>query len=158
MAKRKKDPRVADPAKFSKSTLAANPDLLKALVEQRGTSLGRFLSPQPPQSTAKPIPKGPQPNKTELRFRDLWHRITGHNPEEDLLHFQPITLRIGRRRYTPDWVHYEPSGILLIEVKGPYIYEDAKLKYDLFKTHFEKISNFRFEMWQEEDRVWKKIR
>jgi hypothetical protein len=144
-------------AKLSKAVQALNPhlqfgDLVARPVEQPWNARQGGSEPKKAQSTAKPVSDGPAPNKTEQRFRDYWEAINGGRK----LHFQPITLRIGRRRYTPDWVYFGAGRITLFEIKGPYIYEKNKIKYDLFKTTY--LDRFDFEFWQEEDRMWQLIR
>lgn len=146
---KKPDHRLIDISKLSRATRALNPHLTAGMpVEQRGTAVEQCRT----KKTGSLSKDGPEPNKTEARFKAYWERL--HHPCK--LDFSPLTLRIGRRRYTPDWVFFEDQGILLIEVKGPWIEDDAKLKYDLFKTHYN--GRFAFQMWQETDRLWTLIR
>lgn len=136
-------------AKFpggSKEFFRKNPPEMP--VEQRGTAVELCRT----KKTVDPSKDGPQPNKTELRFQAYFHRQYSGTRT---LEFQPLTLRIGRRRYTPDWVYFGIT-IRLFEIKGPYIYDDAKLKYDLFKTHYS--DRFQFEMWTEVNGIWTLIR
>lgn len=150
--------RTIDPSKVTPGTLERNPHLavilgLKTPVEQPWNARQGASEAKKAPSTPKAVSDGPTPNKTEARFQAYFERL--HKGSR--LDFHPITLRIGKRRYTPDWVlwDYSPHPLLL-EIKGPYIYEKNKLKYDLFKTIFG--DRFVFQMWQEENRTWTHIR
>lgn len=141
---------------MSKSVQLLNPHLTGMPVERPWNARGDVLEPKTPIRTGKPMRHEKQPNKTEARFRDWWESLRAFSK----LDYSPITLRIGLRRYTPDWVFFGVGGdderIQLIEVKGPWIEEDAAVKFDLFKSHF---TGFDFAMWQENSEgLWVQIR
>jgi len=78
-----------------------------------------------------------QPNKTERRFELDYLLPWQHAGEIVGYQFEAITLRLANGvRYTPDYLTYGPKGTRIYEVKGEYIYEDAKIKLKVAPSQF----------------------
>jgi hypothetical protein len=88
-------------------------------------------------------------NKTELEF-EKWYR---HRHPSLSLVYEAIKLRIDLTCwYLPDF--YCPEQQIFIEVKGPYIYPDALIKFKAARA----IHTWaKFSMWQKKKGIWMEV-
>jgi hypothetical protein len=97
-------------------------------------------------------------NKTEMAFEQefLWPRVqTG---ELEFYRYESLKLVLGEKKiFTPDYHgRWAATGIIQIwEVKGPWIYEDAMVKFDTARRQF---PEFEFELWQRKKGEWIRVR
>lgn len=146
-------PKIPSSAHVSQAVRDANPALYNALT-------GVAPLPEPKLRKEKAM------NKTEAAYAAL---LDAKMRKGEIVSwdYEGITLRIGRRRFIPDFTVVaavvSPSDenqaaairIEFHETKGPYVREDASLKFDLFKSNYEL---FRFVMMQRIDGEWRQIR
>ena len=113
-------------------------------VEPRGKTLVEVFAGKPPGPT--PI-KGK--NKTEKEF-EAWYK---HQHPSLTMLYEAIKLRIDRTCwFLPDF--YVPEQQRFIEVKGPYIWPDALIK---FKAARAMNTWARFQMWQKKKGIWMEV-
>jgi hypothetical protein len=113
-------------------------------VAPRGKTLVEVFAGKPPGPT--PI-KGK--SKTEKDF-EAWHR---HRHPSLTLVYEAIKLRIDRTCwYLPDF--YVPEQQMFIEVKGPYIWPDALIKFKAVRALYPWA---KFAMWQKKKGVWMEV-
>jgi len=101
-------------------------------------------------------------NKTEARFHELLfeQKVKGNILDFE---YERIKLKLADATfYTPDFVVYPLVGnytdnpcLKFIEVKGPFIRDDAMVKFKVAKEMFK---HFDFEMWQLKDSTWRRIK
>ena len=110
---------------------------------------------RPPKRKKNKVKQKPKPahtpgkmNKTEQEFA---HKLSAM---EDVLYwqFEALTFKLGHNcRYTPDFIAVTQDEIRVYEVKGPYIREDAMVK---FKAAADKFPQFRWIMAQKKRGQW----
>lgn len=75
--------------------------------------------------------------------------------EVDRWEREGITLRWpDGMTYTADFVIWGPPGITLLEAKGPWIEQDALVKFRAARAHW---PEFAFEMWQLKGGAWTQL-
>jgi len=109
-------------------------DRIKAVALEGATP-----APVPTQTSKQIIRQSRrEPNKTERRFENenlrpcqADGRIVGYQ-------FEAVTLRLANGvKYTPDYFTYGPAcAVKIFEVKGAYVYEDAKIKLKIAASQF----------------------
>jgi len=150
-------------------TLRWTPEQLQAHLEKQQGQEARKTKPrrQPVTDLTEPAPKpweyapatgSRKKNKTELAFEQtfLWPRV--QSGELEFYRFESLKLILGERKtYTPDFHgRWAATGVIQIwEVKGPWIYEDAMVKFDTARRLF---IEFEFELWQRKKGEWRRIR
>ena len=93
------------------------------------------------RDTRAVAPRKRQPNKTEARYAA--EMLRGLDAR-----YEAVTFRLSNgHRYTPDWVVFDPAGILLSchEVKGSYRFHShgrARLAFDQAAVEFPGITWF----------------
>ncbi len=128
-------------------------------IERAAARLGRPRSVLPAPLAEAPattqvakvidVASGPVMNKTETRYHQRL-LAEGLRPR-----FAAITLCLtssaGRRiRYTPDFLVVRQGGHLveLVEVKGAYVYDDAKIKFALAVEQWGEVYAFTWAQWK----------
>lgn len=95
-------------------------------------------SKQKKQKRPRPTHRPGRMNKTEAKFAE---RLT-NNSQVLYWQFEPLTFRLAKRtNYTPDFMAVTQDEIWIIEVKGSYEREDARVKW---KTAAEMYPMFRW--------------
>ena len=113
-------------------------------VKPRGKTLVEVFAGKPPGPTPR---RGK--NKTETEF-ETWFKF--QHPSLTIL-YEPIKLRIDRTCwYLPDF--YVPEQQAFIEVKGPYLYPDALIKYKAARAIH---AWAKFSMWQKKKGIWMEV-
>lgn len=115
----------------------------QAYCEKHGTV------PAPPARGKKGrLPRGK--NKAEAGF-EVWFK---HQHPSLTLLYEPIKLRIDETCwFLPDY--WCPETVTFYEVKGPYIYPDALMKFKAARA----IHTWaKWQMWQCRDGAWRQIR
>lgn len=128
----------------------------KAAAEAHQAKHGFLIAPQVIVNDLGIVLPKSRCNKTEAAFGLILEAQKRRGDISDY-GFQLITVRIGDDcRYTPDYaVERKGQKIELIEIKGPFIREDAMVK---FKAAKELHGNyFDFSMWQRKAGNWSKI-
>lgn len=97
------------------------------------------------------------PNKTETRFAQYVLDPLVYEGVIETYVYEPFALIMAKRlRYTPDFVVREAGGAISIyEVKGPHIWEDARVKYYMAREMYGHL--FKFSAYQWKDREWREI-
>ncbi len=102
-------------------------------------------------------------NKTEVEFA---LRLEAQKRAGEILRyeFEGITLRFANVKYTPDFVVFgtfadlaRHTGIILIEVKGPFIKGNRERAVERFRHAKTYWPEFAFEMHQKTKEGWKQI-
>lgn len=113
----------------------------------------------PPKQADTPKPPGKRRrvmNKTEAAYACMLEgsRITGRIQG---WYYEGMTLRWGTLdsiSYTPDFLVFSHSGILLVEVKGSKLWKDTTQK---FKAARNQWPQFQFQMWQSQRGGWTQL-
>lgn len=92
-------------------------------------------------------------NKTERRFEQDFLMPAHIDGKLKKYYFERLTFLLADgTRYTPDFHGYWENGVIQIwEIKGPYIYEDGKVKY---KCAAEQFVEFAFQLVQWKEKRW----
>jgi len=95
-------------------------------------------------------------NQTERRYYDRFIRPALLVGELKKSLYEAVTFKLGHNcRYTPDFLNVYPSGeIVIVEIKGGFIRDDAMVK---FKSAADKYSFFSWRMMQFKNGVWKTL-
>lgn len=122
--------------------------LQKGQTPRISGSPASFSPPTRPDTPSKRLRGSSKRKRTKTEFQ--YSLILARDLRAGLIHSfqeQSLTLVIGDGcRYTPDFSVWLPDGTLkCIEVKGPYIRDDALVKYKSAARQYPKIA---FELWQ----------
>ncbi len=114
--------------------------------------VGTYLDPKKP-ATVKVAPKRTRKKTQAESEYELILRLA--HPDSKVL-YEAIKLRIADRcHYCPDFTVVSPEGKLsFVEVKGPHIWEDSKIKFKAAKemypwAKFEMHQRLKGGVWQE---------
>lgn len=110
-----------------------------------------------PVSPQKGIRTAPEPKTSPERSMAAWLRRQQSEGQVLLWRFEGVCLQTGGSRYTPDFAVWRTNGtFVLIEVKGPYIRDDALVKFKLMSAGYPEAWA-RFELWQLKKDGWTQL-
>ncbi len=151
---------------MSKSSVVWTEAQYQEYCRKQGVMIPKGATPCPPSSLevgtysdpGKPTTVKVAPKRTRKKTQaeseyELILRLA--HPDSKVL-YEAIKLRIADRcHYCPDFTVVSPEGKLsFVEVKGPHIWEDSKIK---FKAAKEMYPWAKFEMHQKRVDGWKQI-
>ena len=148
----------------NRSALRLTPEQVEAYCKRHDLPLPEGIRPRDIAAAthnfdlaAPKVRRSRQPNKTEAEFGQLLQARIDKGELLGPLLFESVKLRVSDNCfYTPDWLCFGTTVMtpLFFEVKGLFIWDDAKVK---FKAAKELHPWAKFEMWRKQNGVWGQI-